>query len=111
MAALLSLPASFEETFAALDGLLAGEEARRQSFRARFEALNALQQQSSAPESPPIAATGPAAGVAAPRRSVSAPPVTPFGVELPQRTTHGGSFGPKVRNRLIQEALAKRGGW
>lgn len=111
MAGLLSLPASFEETFAALDGLLAGEEARRQSFRARFEALNALQQ-ASTPIDPPVEAARPAVGSGSEsRRTFKPSSATPFGVELPQRTTHGGFYGPKVREKLIAEALAKRGGW
>ena len=29
-------------------------------------------------------------------------------VPLPQRTTHGGPFGPKVRAKLIAEILGKR---
>lgn len=32
----------------------------------------------------------------------------PF-VGLPERTTHGGAFGPKVRDKLIAEALLRRG--
>lgn len=38
------------------------------------------------------------------------PDPAPF-VPLPQRTTHGGPFGPKVRDKLTREALAKRGWW
>ena len=41
-------------------------------------------------------------------RSASAPDPVPF-VALPQRTTHGGPWGPKVREKLIAEALGKRG--
>lgn len=40
-------------------------------------------------------------------RSAPAPDPVPF-VALPRRTTHGGPFGPKVRERLIAEALADR---
>lgn len=32
-------------------------------------------------------------------------------VPLPQRTTHGGPFGPKVREKLIAEALASGDVW
>jgi hypothetical protein len=36
------------------------------------------------------------------------PEPLPF-VALPKRTTHGGPFGPKVREKLTREALGKRG--
>jgi hypothetical protein len=38
-------------------------------------------------------------------RSAVEPDPVPF-VALPRRTTHGGPFGPKVRDKLIAEALA-----
>lgn len=36
------------------------------------------------------------------------PDPQPF-VALPQRTTHGGTFGPSVRDKLVNEALSRRG--
>jgi hypothetical protein len=32
----------------------------------------------------------------------------PFGIQLPKRTTHGGPFGPKVRRKLMAEAMRYR---
>lgn len=39
-------------------------------------------------------------------RRPSTPDPEPF-VALPQRTTHGGPWGPKMREKLTAEALAK----
>lgn len=111
MAGLASLPITFEETFDALSGVLADAERTRMGFRAQFEALNARQQITSTPVDPPIESERPRAGSGSePRRAISSS-ATPFGVELPERTTHGGDFGPKVRQKLIADALERRGGW
>jgi len=41
-------------------------------------------------------------------RSAPRPDPAPF-VALPQRTTHGGPWGPKMVEKLTAEALGKRG--
>lgn len=43
-------------------------------------------------------------------RSAPAPDPVPF-VALPQRTTHGGPWGPKMREKLIAEALGDPNRW
>lgn len=42
------------------------------------------------------------------RAGGSAPVAQAPYVPLPERTTHGGPFGPKVRAKLIAEALERR---
>lgn len=55
------------------------------------------------------AAGAPVAGNSGGRPTPVAPE-TPY-VPLPQRTTHGGAFGPAVQRKLIAEALAKDTRW
>lgn len=91
-----------DETIAELDRLHAASAAPRRFFldqlRAVVAGLDALR-----PEEPEAQVER------RQRDDDRRPPAqeqTPF-VALPERTTPGGPFGPKVRDRLVREALAK----
>jgi len=108
---LRSIYSAADETIASLDRLQAERSARAQSmWRSLRDAADRLGD-SSSPYFDPVAGDGPAMGqpgpAAAPRRMDEEVPY----VALPQRTTHGGPFGPKVRQKLIAEALEKRSVW
>jgi hypothetical protein len=108
---LRSIYSAADETIEALDRLRAERSARDQSmWRSLRDAADRLGD-SSSPYFDPVAGDGPAVGQPGPsssRRSVDEE--VPY-VALPQRTTHGGPFGPKVRQKLIAEALEKRSVW
>ncbi len=105
-----SYSAKYDETSAQLDRIFQAERDRaRDGASALVSAVARLDaptggdvEPSSAPREPVRDERG--------MRSAARPDPTPF-VSLPQRTTRGGPFGPKVREKLIREALEKRGWW
>jgi hypothetical protein len=101
----LSNSSSADETIAALDSLLNREASRR---AADFEGLRAatsrLDVLSFVADEPVREARG-ASGAHTPVEGGPTPPPATPTVLLPQRTTHGGDFGPAVRAKLIREAL------
>jgi hypothetical protein len=106
-ATLRSIYSAADETIAQLDQLHAANQSRRSLNLQRLEHLVAGL-------GTPSGGDDPVADPAERRerfedRRASSPPDLPF-VALPQRTTHGGPFGPKVREKLIAEALG-RDGW
>ena len=103
-----SLLRPFAETSERLNALLEEDRAAKQQSFAAFQQQIA---QGWSPL-PPAGDDEPASGRPAPaprgdRGSDTAVPPEPP-VRLPERTTHGGPFGPKVREHLIEEALSGR---
>lgn len=108
---LRSIYSAADETIAALDRLLSPDREREREARMWLRDATARLGDSTAPYLDAPAGDEPASGAPAPapvRRAVA--PETPY-VPLPQRTTHGGPFGPAVRAKLIAEALAKGNVW
>ncbi|MCU0250229.1 MAG: hypothetical protein MUE61_08480 [Vicinamibacterales bacterium] len=99
-----SISSALEETIAQLDRLHGQPSERMRTAKRDLDALVATLGHSSVPwggdpADDPMGAWRPAmAPRAEPRPYVS----------LPERTTHGGPFGPAVRAKLIEEALARR---
>lgn len=104
-----SIFSAADETIARLDGLNLAERNRTQRGLRDLEAAVARLDQASGVDQP-------GEPEQAPRerrnerdvRSDPTPDPLPF-VALPQRTTHGGPWGPAMRERLTAEALGKRG--
>lgn len=99
-------PSAVEETFAQLDNLMTREATKRAAERARLEAAvagldAATPAATEQPEERPVGRAP------RPRQAAAEPVPTPY-VNLPERTTHGGPFGPQVRAKLVAEALARR---
>lgn len=104
-ATLRSIYSAGDETVAELDRLLASRSTFSQEMRQRLDrAVAGLDNGTPEEIEVPV---GRREGPGTDRRP-SAPDPLPF-VALPQRTTHGGPFGPAVRDKLTAEALAKRG--
>ncbi len=99
----------FDETNELLNGLLHAERQRRSDGLRRLEAAAARLD-----DVPPDVVEAPIESRERrderSERSDPRPDPAPF-VPLPQRTTRGGPFGPKVREKLTREALQKRGWW
>ena len=95
------IPDPFAETLAKLNALNERQAAVRKAELAQLEAivrgLDEGEDSSSPLPSDPLGLGQPA------HLPQPAPP--PTEVRLPQRRTHGGDFGPKVRAKLIAEAL------
>lgn len=90
-----------DATSADLDRLLAPMREQRSRHRQRLEQIVAgLDRVTAAEDQPPPEHHERPAD----RRPPQTPDPQPF-VVLPQRTTHGGPFGPKVRAKLVREAL------
>lgn len=104
-----SISSAVDETLAQLDALHAPLRARRQATSEAMSAMVARLGESSEPWREDDAFTPPPA-VRPPGQPAPASPSMPY-VPLPERTTHGGPFGPAVRNKLIAEALAKESRW
>jgi len=106
---LRSIYSAADETIAQLDQLHRLSSERAMTSRAALDVATARLGDSSLPfvetmgDAPPVAG-----GPAAARSEVAESP--PF-VALPQRTTHGGPFGPAVRAKLLAAALAKDTRW
>ena len=94
-----------DATVASLDRLHATTQANRRQHRASLDAVVAGLDGNVADTDEPVLPRREREGVD--RRSATPDPL-PF-VALPQRTTHGGYYGPKVREKLTREALSKRG--
>jgi hypothetical protein len=94
-----------DETVEMLDRLHATTRARREQHRASLDAVVAGLNGNVADTDEPVLPRREREDVG--RRSATPDPL-PF-VALPQRTTHGGYYGPKVRDKLTREALGKRG--
>jgi hypothetical protein len=95
-----SISSAIDETIASLDRLQQTEEARQAEHLRDLRASVAGLDFGSPAEAEPTDVRPERAPV---------PPGRPY-VPLPQRTTHGGPWGPAVRERLRAVALAKRGG-
>jgi hypothetical protein len=95
---------SVEETIAQLDALHRPLQTERLRFLDAQKATVSRLGESSQPW-PEEEAFNPQSGMKGYASPVPQP--TPF-VPLPERTTHGGPFGPKVRAKLIAEALERR---
>ena len=107
---LRSIYSAADETVAQLDQLLRASSERALTTRQSLDAAVARLGDSSAPFVEPTASvTGGDPRDASTFRppSVAETPYFP----LPQRTTHGGPFGPAVRAKLLAAALAKDTRW
>ena len=105
---LRSIYSAADETVADLDRLLAKSQTIRDQHRGRLDLLVAgLNGFPSSDEEDP-AVQPERRGRAASDRGPEPPDPRPF-VALPQRTTHGGPWGPVLREKLTNAALAKRG--
>ena len=110
---LRSIYSAADETVAQLDQLHRASQERARATRLSLDAAVARLGDSSLPF---VDANweGPSAGGGYPDASSSRPPSPaepPPYFPLPERTTHGGPFGPKVRTLLLAEALAKDTRW
>ena len=98
---------TFDETIAALDALHAAQRAESARWRSQLEArvagLSAPIGDGSTDEGEPIAERHGRSGTPARESSPEPGP----SVTLPRRRTHGGNYGPKVRDKLIREALGR----
>ena len=95
-------PMGFDETNRLLDQLLQADAARRANS---LDQLRAVAQRLDGSILPPVDDPVPQGDGRRARREVTAP-AEPF-VALPQRTTHGGRFGPAVAAKLRAEALRR----
>lgn len=97
---------SNDEIFAHLDLLNRQAESRRAYWLERLErnvaGLGVAGQPDPVGDDPPRSRRG----LGDRPRPGPDPESTPY-VTLPQRTTHGGDFGPAVRAKLIAEALGR----
>jgi hypothetical protein len=98
----------FSATQAKLDALLETERSRKAADFAAFQQHIAQGWSPSQPEGEWPEPDGTREPARRGRRvTAPAPPDEPY-VRLPERTTHGGGFGPRVRQHLIDEALSGR---
>ena len=110
---LRSIYSAADETAAQLDQLLRASSERTLTTRQSLDTAVARLGDSSLPfvdanwEGPTGAGGQLGASTPQPR---PAPGETPY-FPLPQRTTHGGPFGPAVRAKLLAAALAKDNRW
>jgi len=93
-----------DETVAALDQLHATTQATRSLLRERLEVIVSGLNGSFPDEDEPVPSRRRTADE---DRRGTPPDPAPF-VALPARTTHGGYWGPQMRDKLTREALAKR---
>jgi len=108
---LRSIYSAADETVAQLDQLLRASSERALTARQSLDAAVGRLGDSSAPfvgyeagDQPRADGTGP------PRARPEAESSVPY-IPLPERTTHGGPWGPKVRAKLLAAALAKDNRW
>lgn len=94
---------------AELDALLAPDRARRGALRDQLRAIVARLDDSGPPEQPEPGIERPDRDRDSRRPSSAWSPEQE--VQLPQRTTPGGPFGPKVREKLIRVALGEERDW
>lgn len=99
-----SISFALDETIASLEQLHAQSQSNRAKAKAQLDLLVETLGVSSAPWVEESSADLVGAGRPS---SPALPAPTPY-VALPERTTHGGPFGPAVRAKLIAEALARR---
>jgi len=105
---LRSIYSAADETIDQLDQLHRASSERNLTSRQSLDAAVARLGDSSAPFVETLG-DGPAMAPAGPATAPRAEPA-PF-YPLPQRTTHGGPFGPKVRAKLLAAAIAKDTRW
>jgi len=107
---LRSIYSAADETIAQLDQLHRASIERALTSRAALDLATAQLGDSSAPFVE-TSGGGPTVGAGdlAPARQPVAEPEPYY--PLPQRTTHGGPFGPAVRAKLLAAALAKDNRW
>jgi hypothetical protein len=108
---LRSIYSAADETVAQLDQLHRASRERALMTRQSLDASVARLGESSAPfvDAGPAVAGGPVTETSR-GRPQPAPAKEPY-FPLPERTSHGGPFGPKVRALLLAEALAKDTTW
>ena len=99
---------SVEETSAELDSLFAADRMKRAVALAEFEAYLRRLDEATALDPPPahdpqVFRSGVPSSLPGPEDEPEDVPWVP----LPRRTTHGGDFGPRVREKLIAEAQRK----
>jgi hypothetical protein len=97
-----SISSAADETMASLDRLFDRQRSLHESQRSDLASFVGRLGDSTMPwtdDAPPPS------GPAAPTRRPESPPY----VHLPERTTHGGDWGPAVKRKLTAEALAKKG--
>ena len=100
-----SISSALDETSGQLDRLLAPAREQRSRNLQRLELIVAGLDGVTADEPEPTAERHERPE----DRRLQAPDPAPF-VALPQRTTHGGPWGPAMREKLTRIALEK-GGW
>jgi hypothetical protein len=110
---LRSIYSAADETIAQLDRLQQASRDRALTMRQSLDAAINRLGDSTVPYVDALgsneAAGGPVTETSR-RRPQPVAPETPY-VPLPERSTHGGPFGPAVRAKLIREALAKDTRW
>jgi hypothetical protein len=104
-ATLRSIYSAADETVADLDRLHLASQAKRGQYRANLDAVVARLDWNPPAGDPEVVPERRGRADEDRGRTPADPP--PF-VALPQRTTHGGPWGPKMREKLTAEALAKR---
>ena len=109
---LRSIYSAADETVAQLDQLHRASRERARATRLSLDAAVARLGESSAPFVDQMVGTDPQppSGGTGPSRSGAVAEESPY-FPLPERTTHGGPFGPAVRAKLLAEALAKDTRW
>jgi hypothetical protein len=106
---LRSIYSAADETIAQLDQLHRSSSERNLTHRQALDAATARLGDSSAPFVESMAEQPPSDGTT-PGRPRTAPESEPY-YPLPQRTTHGGPFGPAVRAKLLAAAVARDTRW
>lgn len=99
-----SISSAADATIASLDALFERQRARREKGLAELAALTSRLGDSTEPWTEPTTSAMPSRASSPESRRPHEP--MPF-VVLPERSTHGGDFGPKVRRKLIAEALGE----
>ena len=105
---LRSIYSAADETIDQLDQLHRASSERNLTSRQSLDAAVARLGDSSAPFVETMADQPPMGGMPPSRGEPT--PSAPY-YPLPQRTTHGGPFGPKVRAKLLAAAIAKDNRW
>ena len=107
---LRSIYSAADETIAQLDQLHRASSERNLTSRAALDFATSRLGDSSLPFVETMAAdqSNPVGGSSPSREPVAES--APF-YPLPQRTTHGGAWGPKMRAKLLAAAMAKDNRW
>lgn len=98
---------SFEEAHEALSELLSRDQERKRADFAKLEGLVARTWPDE-PPSEPVTTARPSPPASAPPEEAP-PDERPWIVPMTRRKTHGGDFGPAVKEKLMREQ--RRPGW